>query len=213
MRIRPPRSAVLAALLLALAAALAPARPADAALPAPVPARAAPARRAQAVGRARPAVRRRHAARYRPPVDAPVRDPFRPPACTWCAGNRGLEYETVPGTPVVASAAGTVTFAGPVARTLWVVVGHADGLRTSYGLLDALAVAVGQRVAAGQVLGSAGSAVHFGVRRGDVYLDPALLLAGAAPVPRLVPLDAGPGRWSPAARAARTGWVGARAPR
>ena len=154
----------------------------------------APDRRASALG-ARPAVRRPHARRYLPPVDAPVRDPFRPPACTWCAGNRGLEYDTAPGQDVRASARGTVTFAGQVAGRLWIVVAHADGLRTSYGLVTGIAVSVGQVVVAGQRLAAAGEAMHFGVRRGDVYLDPALLLGGAALVPRLVPLDGADARW------------------
>ena len=37
---------------------------------------------------------------YVPPVDAPVVDPFRPPAGPYGAGNRGLEYGTRPGTEV-----------------------------------------------------------------------------------------------------------------
>ena len=45
------------------------------------------------------------AVRYRPPVDAPVVDPFRPPPVPWGSGNRGLEYETVPGTVILATAA------------------------------------------------------------------------------------------------------------
>jgi murein DD-endopeptidase MepM/ murein hydrolase activator NlpD len=143
----------------------------------------------------RSAGRRPHAAAYRAPVDAPVRDPFRPPACGWCAGNRGLEYATAPGQPVVASAAGVVTFAGLVAGRAWVVVTHPDGLRTSYGLLAEIAVAAGAAVRSGQRLGIAGDALHFGVRRGERYLDPALVLAGAVLVPRLVPLDGGRARW------------------
>lgn len=59
---------------------------------------------------------------YRPPVDAPVVDPFRPSDPNWTSGNRGLEYATTPGTPVAASAAGEVVFAGPVADGLHVVV-------------------------------------------------------------------------------------------
>src|SRR4051812_10589266 len=38
--------------------------------------------------------------RYRPPVVAAVADPFRPPPQPWLAGNRGIEYATVPGTVV-----------------------------------------------------------------------------------------------------------------
>lgn len=141
------------------------------------------------------AARRPHAAAYVPPVDASVRDPFRAPACTWCPGNRGLEYATAPGQTVSAAADGRVSFAGSVAGARWVVVEHADGLRTSYGYLDALSVGSGARVVARQPLGTATDRFHFGVRRGDVYLDPALLLAGGAPVPRLVPVDGGPSRW------------------
>src|SRR5262245_2865597 len=62
------------------------------------------------------------------PVRAPVIDPFRTPGCRWCAGNRGIEYGTTPGTLVRASAAGTVTFAGVVAGTRYVVVLHPSGL-------------------------------------------------------------------------------------
>src|SRR5688572_15830060 len=72
---------------------------------------------------------------YAPPVDAPVVDPFRPPAGPFGAGNRGLEYGTPPGTEVRAAADGTVVFAGSVAGTRHVTVKHADGLRTSYSFL------------------------------------------------------------------------------
>jgi murein DD-endopeptidase MepM/ murein hydrolase activator NlpD len=139
--------------------------------------------------------RRRHAPRYRPPVEVAVRDPFRAPACRFCAGNRGFEYATAGGETVRASAAGTVTFAGQVGGELFVVVQHPDGLRTTYGLLTALAVGRGAHVAQGQPLGTAGPATFFGVRRGEEYLDPALVLGGAVVVPRLVPTGGGPGRW------------------
>ena len=63
---------------------------------------------------------------YQPPVDAPVVDPFRPPKTTFGAGNRGLTYDLEPGTPVRASAPGTVVFAGWVAGTRHVTVLHGD---------------------------------------------------------------------------------------
>lgn len=112
---------------------------------------------------------------YRPPVDAPVVDPFRPPPRPWAPGNRGLEYGSVPGTPVGAIGPGVVTFAGPVAGTLHVTVLHPDGLRSSYSFVAAVRVAVDQRVAAGEVVAVAGEGLHLGVRRGDTYLDPASL--------------------------------------
>ena len=127
------------------------------------------------------------AARYVPPVDAPVVDPFRRPARAFGAGNRGLTYDLPSGTPVRASADGQVTFAGAVAGTLHVTVLHPDGLRTSYSFLEAVSVRRGQAVAQGQVLGTAGTGFHLGVRSGDAYLDPAALFGGVEVRVRLVP--------------------------
>jgi hypothetical protein len=124
---------------------------------------------------------------YRPPVDAPVVDGFRPPAEDWNAGNRGLEYATVAGTAVTASAAGEVVFAGPVAGGLHVVVLHDDGIRTSYSFLQTIAVHRGDKVRQGQSVGTAGDRFHFGARAGDAYVDPALLFGGGPPEVHLVP--------------------------
>lgn len=124
---------------------------------------------------------------YRPPVDAPVVDPFRPADPNWKSGNRGLEYATTPGTPVAASAAGEVVFAGPVADGLHVVVLHDDGLRTSYSFLQLVAVKRGDRVAQGQTVGTTQARFHFGVRAGDAYLDPAKLFGGGPVEVHLVP--------------------------
>ncbi len=135
-----------------------------------------------------------------PPVDAPIIDHFRPPACTWCPGNRGIDYATPPGAPVRASAGGVVTFSGSVAGDRFVVVAHADGLRTTYGYLASAVVAAGDRVVSRQLLGTAGGPLHFGVRRGDVYLDPELLFTAERLVARLVPLDGArpsAGAWQP----------------
>lgn len=125
-----------------------------------------------------------------PPVDAPVVDPFRPPACRWCPGNRGLEYGVVPGQPVRAVLAGQVVFAGPVARVPYVTVRLADGRRLTYGRLETVAVEVGAEVRAGQRLGTTGPTFILTLRRGDEYEDPAPLLA-ARTRPRLVRLDGG----------------------
>lgn len=126
---------------------------------------------------------------YRPPVDAPVVDRFRPPPAPWAAGNRGIDYATEPGTPVVAAAAGEVVFAGTVAGGRHVVVLHPDGLRTTYAFLATIGVSRGERVSAGQVVGTAGAQLHFGARAGDTYIDPAALLSGPPRV-YLVPDDA-----------------------
>ncbi|WP_208029485.1 peptidoglycan DD-metalloendopeptidase family protein [Rhabdothermincola sediminis] len=134
--------------------------------------------------------------RYRPPVDAPVADPFRPPATRFGPGNRGIDYATEPGTPVRAIGDGEVIFAGPVAGTLHVTVRHPDGLRSSYSFLEAVGVRVGARVRQGEVVGTAGPMLHLGIRdRDGTYLDPAVLFAGDLPARvRLVPgLEEGEG--------------------
>src|SRR3954464_5955 len=103
---------------------------------------------------AAPAAAQAASVEYSPPVDAPVSDPFRPPATPYGPGNRGVDYATKPGLPVVAAAGGVVTFARQVGGTLHVVVLHDDAIRTSYSLLASIAVASGQRVVAGQVVGT-----------------------------------------------------------
>lgn len=130
------------------------------------------------------------AVRHEAPVDAPVVDLFRPPTSPYGPGNRGWEYATAPGTPVRASAAGTVVFAGQVGPLSAVTVRHADGLLTSYSLLVAVSVTSGDPVVGGGVLGRSSDRMHFGVRQGETYLDPAVVLTPVVPVarrPRLVP--------------------------
>jgi murein DD-endopeptidase MepM/ murein hydrolase activator NlpD len=133
------------------------------------------------------------------PVSAPIVDPFRAPGCQWCPGNRGLQYAVAAGTPVRAAAAGTVSFSGVVAGTSYVVVEHAaGGLRATYGGLAETALHAGDVVAAGSVVGLAGGdGLHFGLRRGDEYVDPAPLLGRLVERPRLVPIDGTPRRAPP----------------
>lgn len=124
------------------------------------------------------------------PVAVPVAVPFRAPACTWCAGHRGLEYRPPPGTAVRAVAAGVVTFAGAVAGVRYVVVRLPDGRRVTYGHLATVAVAAGARVRAGRVLATATGRLFLGVRQGNHHVDPAPLLC-STDVPgrvRLLPL-------------------------
>jgi pimeloyl-ACP methyl ester carboxylesterase len=121
-----------------------------------------------------------------PPVSAPITEPFRPPTSAYGRGQRGVEYRPPPGTDVRAAAAGTVRFAGPVAKELWVTIEHPDSLRTSYGPLSSVLVAAGDVVNAGQPVGASTDRLHFGVRRGNVYVDPESLL-GSTVRARLVP--------------------------
>ena len=129
-----------------------------------------------------------------PPVSGRVTDGFRSPVCPYCAGNRGLEIDTTPGQTVVAAAAGRVSFAGSVAGTRYVAVEHGGGYRTTYGGLASITVTTGTRVDAGGALGTSAAHTFFGLRQGDVYLDPYPHLGVVVIAPHLVPLDGSPGR-------------------
>jgi hypothetical protein len=122
-----------------------------------------------------------HAEAYDAPVPGEIVDDWRPPASAHGRGNRGVDLAAAPGDPVRAAAGGIVTFAGRVGPAHHVVVLHDDGLRTSYSFLAVVEVGRGDRVAQGDVVGRAGGAVHFGVRAGDTYLDPLLVLADDGP--------------------------------
>jgi murein DD-endopeptidase MepM/ murein hydrolase activator NlpD len=85
---------------------------------------------------------------------------------------------------VLAAGPGVVVFAGLVAGRPVVSVGHDGGLRTTYEPV-APVVRAGQAVARGSPLGvllpghagcPAAACLHWGLRRGDSYLDPLGLL-------------------------------------
>jgi murein DD-endopeptidase MepM/ murein hydrolase activator NlpD len=126
---------------------------------------------------------------WSPPVTASITDHFREPACAWCPGNRGIEYGTAGGEPVLAVASGVVTFAGRVAGTRYVVVRHADGRRVTYGNLAETALAEGDVVTRGSVVGRAAGRFHLGLRDGDRYIDPAPFIGALRGVVRLIPAD------------------------
>ncbi|WP_192579852.1 M23 family metallopeptidase [Micromonospora sp. AMSO31t] len=123
---------------------------------------------------------------------------FDPPPEPWLPGHRGVDLAGTPDAQVRSAGAGVVLFAGTVAGRPVVTVGHADGLRTTYEPVLP-GPAAGARVAAGTPIGllSAGhpgcvaaACLHWGLRRGEEYLDP-LALLGLGPV-RLLPLDPPP---------------------
>ena len=113
---------------------------------------------------------------YQLPVTAPITDYFRQPVTKYSAGNRGVEFSTPVGSDVVASNAGTVVFAGKVAGTTYLVIVHDDGLRTTYGNLSSMSATQGEKVSAGQRIGSSAPSFFFGVRDGENYLDPLSLI-------------------------------------
>lgn len=125
------------------------------------------------------------------PVVGPVVDPFRAPDHPYGPGNRGLEYGAAPDAPVVAVAAGQVTFSGPVAGRRYLVITHGGGLRSTYGPLLTISVVQGQVVGQGQVVATAEAGFHLTARVGDRYVDPQPLLDGRCGRPRLIPLAPG----------------------
>ncbi len=109
---------------------------------------------------------------------------FDLPANPYAAGHRGVDLAGNPGEQVRATGAGRVVYAGPLAGRGVLSVEHADGLRTTYEPVLAL-VSAGIEVTPGQVIGTlqpghagcpVAACLHWGLRRGDVYLDPLLLL-------------------------------------
>lgn len=137
------------------------------------------------------------ASTYAPPLPDPtVVRTFDPPTSRWGAGHRGVDLAAHPGDLALAPADGIVAFAGTVVNRGVVVINHPDGLRSTLEPVTP-SVEVGQSVRRGEVVGTvqdAGShcepdtCAHWGVRRGDVYLDPWLLI-DATPRPiRLLPL-------------------------
>lgn len=109
---------------------------------------------------------------------------FAPPSVQWGAGHRGVDLTGTAGEIVRAAGAGAVSFAGTIAGRGVVTVIHQGGLRSTYEPVIAT-VAVGTLVATGTPIGTleAGHAgcpvaacLHWGLRRGEVYLDPLSLL-------------------------------------
>ncbi|MFF7855760.1 peptidoglycan DD-metalloendopeptidase family protein [Streptomyces sp. NPDC007904] len=112
---------------------------------------------------------------------------WEPPATVYGRGHRGVDLAAPPGAPVRAVAAGRISFAGRVAGRGVVSVeltGTGDPpLRTTYEPVRA-SVDEGGKVAAGEVIGTVeptGShctapCMHWGLLRGDTYLDPLTLL-------------------------------------
>ncbi|AMW13135.1 peptidase M23 [Streptomyces qaidamensis] len=118
----------------------------------------------------------------------PVLRGWEPPATAYGPGHRGVDLAAPAGTPVRAVTAGRVSFAGRVAGKGVVSVdlaGTGDPpLRTTYEPVTAT-VEKGDEVEPGQVIGTVDASgshctavpcVHWGLRRGEVYLNPLSLL-------------------------------------
>lgn len=104
-------------------------------------------------------------------------------------GNRfhaGVDFAASPGTPVLAARSGRVTRAGWWGTYGYVVVlDHGDGSETRYAHLSSFAVAAGQAVRQGDVVGAVGSTgastgphLHFELRLDGSAVDPLPYLRG-----------------------------------
>ncbi|MQY39337.1 hypothetical protein SRB17_73590 [Streptomyces sp. RB17] len=109
---------------------------------------------------------------------------WEPPATVYGPGHRGVDLSAPAGSTVRAVAPGRVSFAGRVAgRGVVSVDLSGTDLRTTYEPVSA-SVRKGDEVRAGEVVGrveATGShcpatCVHWGLRRGETYLDPLSLL-------------------------------------
>lgn len=144
---------------------------------------------------ARPGAGPRPVVAYEPPLPGRVLRRFEPPSEPWAVGHRGTDLAAVRGDPVRSAADGVVAFVGVVARERWLSVDHPDGVRTSYGPLDEVAVRAGSTVRRGDVIATVDAghhplgALHWGARRRGTYIDPLALLEATTWRPALV--DAG----------------------
>ena len=148
------------------------------------------------------------------PVDGPraVSRPFAPPASRYGSGHRGADLLSTPGAAVRAAGSGRVSYAGLLAGRGVVVVVH-GALRTTYEPVTST-VPVGAEVTSGQPLGrleaghvgcAAPACLHWGLRRGEDYLDPVRLLQ-QGPM-RLLPLNGAAASGGDPAQAPSTGRV------
>lgn len=114
---------------------------------------------------------------------------FDPPARAWTSGHRGVDLAATVGQPVLAPTDGRVSWTGVIAGRAVVVVLHDGGLRSTFEPVAA-ARPVGTFVTRGDAIGQVTSTpghcaprtcLHWGVLRGETYLDP-LTFVGRARV-------------------------------
>ncbi len=109
---------------------------------------------------------------------------FRPPETAYGPGHRGVDLAGTIGEPVRAAGPGVVGFAAPFAGRGVVTVHHPGGLETTYEPVTA-SLRAGAQVDPGDLLGRlepghpgcpVAACLHWGLRRGPVYLDPLSLV-------------------------------------
>lgn len=154
---------------------------------------------AAAMGPLRSAAPGSQSGRWQWPIAGPERvaERFDGPAQPWLRGHRGVDLLGYDGVPVTAVDDGVVSYSGTINGVGIISVQHPDGLRSTYQPVSGdvprgRSVRAGQRIGYLQTLGShcwPRACLHLGARRGQVYLDP-LLLLGAWEV-SLLPIAGG----------------------
>ncbi|HJW01041.1 MAG TPA: M23 family metallopeptidase [Arthrobacter sp.] len=104
---------------------------------------------------------------------------FDPPDKPWMSGHRGVDLEAAyDGIPVTTPESGTVSFVGVVVDRPVITIDHGNGLRSSFEPVES-SLKTGDRVAKGDAVGTllpghcgTRACLHWGVRRGEEYLDP-----------------------------------------
>jgi murein DD-endopeptidase MepM/ murein hydrolase activator NlpD len=114
------------------------------------------------------------------PVNGPIVSPF---GMRWGRLHAGVDIAVPSGTPIRASAAGTVAFTQSEASSggygNYTCISHGGGISTCYAHQTSFGVSGGQHVSQGQVIGSSGCTghcfgphVHFEVRLNGVPVNP-----------------------------------------
>jgi len=120
---------------------------------------------------------------------------FDPPDKPWLSGHRGVDVgPALDGATVTAPSDGVVTFAGVVVDRPVLTIDHGDGLRSSFEPVTS-DLKPGDTVRKGQAIGSldaghcsATACLHWGVRRGEDYVNPLGFVEDLRPS-ILLPLD------------------------
>ncbi|MET3905427.1 M23 family metallopeptidase [Paenarthrobacter sp. 4246] len=113
---------------------------------------------------------------------------FDPPDKPWLSGHRGVDVGPASdGGKVTAPSDGVVTFAGVVVDRPVLTIDHGDGLKSSFEPVTS-ELKAGDVVRKGQVIGTlqpghcgVSTCLHWGVRRGEDYLNPLGFVADLRP--------------------------------
>lgn len=116
---------------------------------------------------------------------------FDPPSQPWLSGHRGVDLAADQGTAVIAPVEAVVSFSGVVVNREVLTLTTADGLRLSFEPVNST-LGRGDTVVRGQTIGvvsgpthcdgiPGASCLHWGVRRGETYLDPLAFLMDLRP--------------------------------